>query len=808
MSGTKEEFRSAIQQQLRNDGILDEITARIRSRILLSVLNNEHGPTASARTDETNSQSVALLSLLYHFLEKNQFIHTLPVFAAEGKFERSPPLPLFDAIRELGLHVIWDKYNKRNQFLTTDILSLLQGVAHTTSLAIEAETKLIVNSDTVGVSKAIQTDVELLDHTQMSKSIQTDVEWTPRTCSDGSRELDNKKDNRSGYCNESLILAIERECQERMTHEMNEKLRLSEKTQAAQATRRLERKHNEELQSLRGQFEAERRQSQVQHDALNEKLTKQLLEKSSLQKEMDLLNERVKEMQKQRYQEWTDEHEMLQRKARDTMAQLDSEKRNVQTHLHVVDTQKEAMREKEAQLKSLTEENSILIAEIVDLRHSQKTSLEAQKCTQVEFQKHLAAMQEKYSATRADLHASKEEVASLLALLRQSQKAIESISFREIGALNVRSQPSAYRRDSMRPVSQLGARAQPKPEAEIVSLPRHSLARPRDNCHVASLPPPALNYSKQTPLNHVQGRTLSHPPKNENSHQHMSSNVTKCIHSAVDPPCCSFKDPPETELKLDGRWRESHHMINVGNQNKHIHADSSMDNNFVGKDIVLDLSFITEHTQQENLAAPNTVQIALSSEATNPKTSSLEQSSLDGRDVVAMGSAIENIASVTKTLTESLPKSEKCENVEEEGVEPDNNEATPSEHRNHEAFVAVCSLNEKTGLIVANAQQATTTVDSGQYSGHFQLFDEADPIPANSAHQSSSMLDAEEYSEHFQSFDEDNCKSDNFNPLFKRPVRGGDDVSVNVSNPGSPASASSDGYSESFCSLAKNENEI
>jgi hypothetical protein len=700
----------------------------------------------------------------------------------------------------------------------------------------------------------------------MSKSIQTDVEWTHRTCSDGARELDNKKDNRIGYCNESLILAIERECQQRMTHEMNEKLNLSAKTQAVQATRRLEQKHNQALQLLRHQIEAERHQSQVQQDELNEKLTKQLLEKSSLQKEMDLLNERVKEMQKQRYQEWTDEHEILQRKARDTMAQLDGEKRNVQTHLHVVDMQKEAMRAKEAHLKSLTQETSCLIAEIADLRNQQTTSLATQKRTQLEFQTQLAAMQEKYSATKADLLASEDEVASLLALLRQSQKAIESISFREIGVLNVHSQPYEYNRDSMRPVSQLGARAQPKPEAGIVSFARPSLAKLRENFHVASLPLPAMqNYSKQTPKNHVQG--ASHPHTKENSHHQILSNVTRCIHSAVDPPCCSSKDPPETELTLVGRWRKRNHTIAAGNQNEHVHVDNSMDTIF-GKEIVLDLSLITEHTQQENLVAPTTVQIALSAEATNPKMSSLEQSSFDGREiVVANGNATENIASVTKTLSESLLRDEKCENVEEEDVESEKNELASSKHRDHEAQTSVCRSNEKTGPILRNSQQSTTKVDSEQYSGHFQLFDKdicqpdlsghstskkTGPIPTNSTQlsttkadaeeyskyfqsfdeencqpdlsvhspnkragsifsnstQQSTKADAEEYSEHFHSFDEENCQTENFDSSTKRPVRGGDDVSGNVSNPVSPTSESSDGYSESFCTLTKNEAEL
>jgi hypothetical protein len=778
MPGTKDELRSAIQQQLQNDGVLDEITARIRSRFLQSLLI-EHGPTVSTLRDETNSQSVALLSLLYHFLEQNQFTHTLSVFAAESRLERFPPLSSIDAIKELGLHVIWDKFNRRNQFQTIDILSLLQGVTHVVSKVIETEVKLIDNSDRDEASKAVQTDAESMYPTQISKSIQTDVDWTPPACSVGAQESDSKKDDRSGYCNESLILAIEREYQQRMTQEMNEKLRLSAKTQAIQATRRLEQKHTEALQLLQHQIEVERCQSQVRQEELTEKLAQQQLEKSSLQNEMDLLNERVKDIQKQRFREWTDEHEMLERKVRNTIIQLDGEKRNLQTQLHFVEMQKEAMRAKETQLEALTEEKSVLLAEIADLRDQQSASLATQKRTQLEFQKQLTAIQERYTAAKADLHATKEEVAGLLALLRQSQKAIESLTYREIGALNVFSQPIDSR-DTIRPVSQLGARAQPRPGATVVPLAHTSLGKPCEIGHVSSLPSPSiLSDSKQTPKNHVQGNMALDQHKNQSSPRRILSGVTMCIHSAVDPPCFSSEDPPETDLQSDGRRGKTHHTNVVGNNQDHVNVDNSIDT-IVGKEIVLDSSLITEHTQQEDLIAstsmPTTVQIALSVEATHPKASSLDQSSFDECEIViAKEGAVENIASFTKTLTKSLLPNKNNENVQEDDVESDKDEDAPSEHNDHEAYISVCSSNKKAGP-QSNCAQQTTTKD-----------------------------DSEEYSEHFQSFDEGICQPENFNASPNRPLRGGEDVSGNVSILGSPASASYDGYSESFCSLTKNE---
>ena len=109
------------------------------------------------------------------------------------------------------------------------------------------------------------------------------------------------------------------------------------KKQAVQATQRLERKHKEALQSLRHQIEVERTQAKHRQDELIESMSQQqllaqsergeieqrletsLLEKQTLQSEMDLLNERVKEIQQRRFNEWTNEHETLTRAHNESM---------------------------------------------------------------------------------------------------------------------------------------------------------------------------------------------------------------------------------------------------------------------------------------------------------------------------------------------------------------------------------------------------------------------------------------------------------------------------------------------------------
>jgi hypothetical protein len=134
--GSKEEFRTAIQKQLQSDGVLDEMTATIRSRILRSLLKeNENVIPSSESAASPDIQTKAMLSLLYHFLEQHHFAHTLSVFADESKLERTHPLSPVDAVKELGLAVICDKAT----LPTIDILSLLQGAAHLILMQLEKE---------------------------------------------------------------------------------------------------------------------------------------------------------------------------------------------------------------------------------------------------------------------------------------------------------------------------------------------------------------------------------------------------------------------------------------------------------------------------------------------------------------------------------------------------------------------------------------------------------------------------------------------------------------------------------------------
>ena len=620
--GSKEEFRTAIQKQLRSDGVLDEMTATIRSRILRSLLKeNENRLPPSAPPPDMNIQSKAMLSLLYHFLEQHNFAHTLSVFAAESKLERTHPLSPVDAVKELGLAVICDKAT----LPTIDILSLLQGAAH---LLMQLEKEI---------------DSPSMPQSSATKSIQTDSE--PALTSD----------NRSDICDESAFVAIELECEQRMRQEMNEKLKASAKTQAIQAMRRVEHRHKDALRKLHQQFDEERSQYQNRHDELTKKVEAAVSVKFSLQSEIELLNERVTEMRQQRLKE----QDLLETKARADHRQFEM--------------QNEALRTKETMLLALTQERPVLLAEIENLRHQQTTLLTTQNRT-------LATTQEKYQSVKAELQSSKDEVAGLLSLLKQSQKAIESVSFREMGAVSVHPSPAMYSTSAMRPVSQLGLRPRPTSGAEIVSFAR----------------PTSAPY-KLGSVNNFYPFTTQSDSKEQ---------LKQCVHESsiyksdknkiqIDPPCCSSEDPPvlETIERNRGRGEKSRH-------GEHDVIDKSIDA-IVGQEIVLNLSAITEITEQVQ------EEVGLSNDATKTGVSSPDQSNIAEYEIAGNDGSIAD-----KIENDLTPAKDVCTVLADHGFH----------------------LEVKASAVPNHALQSIKSVaeSSKQNSEHFHSFeDEINQPPAN-----------------------------------------------------------------------------
>ena len=166
------------------------------------------------------------------------------------------------------------------------------------------------------------------------------------------------------------IMEIERECQQRLRQEMNEKLRLSAKKQAMEASRRLEHKHKESILSLRRQIDDQKSQAERKEAELTQKLNEQ---------QVLAVNER------------------RQLETRLEKSEIDNQEIQREMELGRIEKERE-FRQLKKQQTILTNENQAHVAE---------------------------------------LEAAQNNIASLRALLRRSQSAIESISFREIGKVRI-----------------------------------------------------------------------------------------------------------------------------------------------------------------------------------------------------------------------------------------------------------------------------------------------------------------------------------------------------------------------------------
>ncbi|KAL7552107.1 hypothetical protein ACHAWF_015318 [Thalassiosira exigua] len=500
----EEEFQSAILKKLRDDGICNEVTAAVRSRVLQTVLKdegNESSPIAFG------PQETALLSLVYHFFEQKGLLHTLCVLTAECRLEN--PLPSQSSFEALGL-------DARDVEENAGLFALLQAAS---------------------TSKAVQTE---------TKAVQTETREVP----DKENAMDGRRRDEPGAIKsiDQRLIEIESECQQRMRTEMNEKLRLSAKKAAAVATRRLRQQHKESVLALRAELEAEREQAQRRQEELEENLSQQklraqkesaeseklvravLLEKESLQSEMDQLNDRVKRMQQERFEEWTEEH-----------GKLAEQKRSLQTQLHEVAVEKDRIRATELKVETLEQDRENLLSE-----------MSGQHCQQ---SKSLVLLKEKYHAAKVDLDASRKEVRGLRTLLKQSQVAFSSLSFREVG---------------MQGGLKSGLRSIYRPSLEDTLT--HRTQTNKENVHTSSHSQsesrPQASDSPRASLH--ERRSLSNDISNDICPR--ETTVPK------DPPCFSVMDPPEWTVAVPSD--PSKEYVN------------SMDA-VVGRDIVLDLSSIT-----------------------------------------------------------------------------------------------------------------------------------------------------------------------------------------------------------------------
>ena len=741
---SKSEFHSSLRQQLRNDGVLDEITASVRATLLLYLLE-QTTPTTAAST-KADSKSVAVLSLLYHYLEQQHFPHTLSVFVAETKLDGSLtfPLPQTDAIKILGLHRIWND-------CSTDLLSSLQDFANWVQSQQEKS-----SSNTQVESKEVQTDKDVL-------------------C--------NVENTVNNTYNPTLIYDIERECQQRMSQEMNEKLKLSSKRQAIEATRRLEQKYKETLASLRNQIEAERVKTRTKEDELAEQqilaqserdkietqLEKQRLEKQTLQNEIDVMTERVKEIQMNRFKE----HEQVQLKTRGTLDELATERHNLQMKLDQVAQEKDAMLAKEREFISLTHERNVLLAEIEDLRVQHANSLALQQSS---FEQEQANAQEEIANAR-------NEITNLRKLLRSSQAAIESISFRDIGkvANGVSSVPAIYNRSPTR-TAQLGpslsslaassmimTEENPSNENDEVKSSKPSSRKNKDLVLGAAMKQQQsqLTHDQQTQPDHEADAARSyglplHTQDMDTSHAIYQKKEISHNQPLVpeDPPCNSAKDPPENDDQVSPKSNNSLQKVDTN------------DTFDAGRGIILNISAITE-------------EVYSSEEAVLAETS--VPSHVDAKDDVKPP-----MTPTSDTKSEEVEESNvdaaKGKMMNEDGSKDENHAQVGDDNEDDNAQSINQLLPSTTVYVVQNKENSKKIQTESNSEQDVDILQEH-----------TNSVDSEQYSERFsQTFDQDINHGEYTNQEngYSNSVQ----EVLNSDASKASASAESDGYSESFCS--------
>jgi len=535
----KAEFQRSIKQQLKDDGVLDELQTSIKSKILSSLLSDNKNDANNA-TKKDDPKEIALLSLLFHFLESRDYPHTLSVYVAESKLNQ--PLSVVDAFTELGLQDILSVFSSsKDNNETNDILSLLQSLA------------TWLSSQTTSAACAIRVS---------TANVQTD---------------DNKENtvNQShSPTRKSSILEIEREIEQRLRNEFNDKLKLSAKRQAIEATRRVEQKHKQSLQQLKDQVDAEKAKARRREEELELQLSQQqvhaqgelkgattkfesaLLEKESLHNEIELLAERVKTMQLSKMAEWEEQHDHIQEKTRITMEELANQRHSLQLQMNEVADQRDQMKAKEREFASLNREIETLRTQY----HEDTTKNHTQ----------LSELQSQYESTKSELEASRLEVSGLRSLLRTSQAAIESISFREIAQpANSESMhlDSVYDRSPANadiqllgssPTNNLAARSMIVPENRLQqSEITHQRCKTTydegvQTCEIKpTVNQPELRHDSEISKTSNNTTLPKHEEKMITSPVAASSNNDKklCLQPVIpeDPPCSSLEDPPESE---------------------------------------------------------------------------------------------------------------------------------------------------------------------------------------------------------------------------------------------------------------------
>jgi len=748
MNKTESSQRS-IKQQLKDDGVLDELQTSIKSKILSSLLSNNKNDTNNNATKKDDPKEIALLSLLFHFLESQEYPHTLSVYAAESKLQ---PLSIIEIFTELGLQDLLSTFSSRDSIETNDVLSLLQSVANWLSSQTTSDAR------TIRVSTA---------------NVQTD---------------DNKENtvnnSQSATRKQSSIIEIEREIEQRLRNEFNDKLKLSAKRQAIESTRRVEQKHKQSLQQLKDQMDAERSKAQRREEDLNLQLSQQqvqsqgelkgattklesaLLEKESLHNELELLAERVKQMQLSKMTEWEEEHDHIQEKTRTTIEELANQRHSLQLQMSEVADQRDQMKAKEREFTSLNRE--------IDSLRTQYNEDQQKNHTQ------LSTLQSQYESTKSELEASRLEISGLRSLLRTSQAAIESVSFREIAqpANSEPMQPSTtYDRSPIKTdVQLLGS----SPNNLAASYPIQSDTTTHyqqgkttydEGVQTCEIKPTENQHELQRDSEISKTSNTTTLPKHKEevtSPVAASSDNDKLIQPVIpeDPPCDSPEDPPEASSEQVGVT-------------------------------ILNLSALTEDVDEANTALlPNR-------EHTRSENSAVKDDEL----------ATETEESKKSTSSASEENSVNDESLQDKTETEDTqvaaNEKSTNDKGNTEVEVKATEVEEEVNDTGEDMIELLPSTTSTVYIRQKESVNDTDKEDTKEVEQqTSSGVDSEQYSEQYSEFLSESSTNQHESVKYdvhsveeaKPQLTASKSSEAESSASSSTESSDDDVYSESFCS--------
>lgn len=625
MSASKETvdestLKASIQQRLRNNGIIDEITAQVRSSLLLSLRNK------TTSKQNRGLEDMAWLSLIYHFLGEKNFTHTLSVFTAECGLESGQiqMLSFFDSLKALGLGGYFDQNEILSKSQQDGKVSILLNAMSQWSSSHGASTTIKRESITVSV----QTDMMVLEDLR----------------------IDNKENNQTSKSMGQRLQEMERD----LRHEMNEKLRLSAKKQAINATRRVEKKHQDEIASLKKQIEFERTKTKQVEEDCESKLAS---EKLSIEKERIDWNKKYDRLLLEKGILESDVALMIEHRKKDSREmsakhdEIEEQKRRLQSEINEILLQQEAIKateimcgalqgEKEswlAQREELLDEIELLrqnlasVQKAKDLMYQSCGQLKAEQVKLIQehrikennIQKEHARLEcdyekldEKYQATllhlektRLQLDSIKIEVASLRSLLRQSTSALQSVTFRDEEPPK-RHLPNTHRT----PLSVYRSTRVNPPSAPAAQ----SSCRKEVPCRDTTDGPPTKLVEKQQDEELEEDADANENAMNDKADWgHLSDNV--CLPpDCKDPPMLSPKDPPcssslASESLCDCPGKDPAFALfqsdNVGSKTEtlvesviHQHADdvSAISEGMSGRDIQTDIQMSNPEIKPES----------------------------------------------------------------------------------------------------------------------------------------------------------------------------------------------------------------